>query len=61
MSMQEGQRRFTEKTVADLKNGCNVTIVAFGDSITAGFAVRRGFPSFGGKCCSRSIPKRGWN
>ena len=46
MSMQEGQSRFTEKTVADLKNGCNVTIVAFGDSITAGFAVRRGFPLF---------------
>ncbi|MCX6669181.1 MAG: SGNH/GDSL hydrolase family protein [Methanothrix sp.] len=44
--MDEGQKRFVERTVADLQNGCDVTIVAFGDSITAGFAVRRGFPSF---------------
>jgi lysophospholipase L1-like esterase len=44
--MDEGQKRFVEKTRRDLKSGCNVTIVAFGDSITAGFAVRRGFPSF---------------
>lgn len=34
------------KTIADLENGCDVAIVAFGDSITAGYAVRRGFPSF---------------
>ena len=44
--MDEGQKRFVEKTKKDLESGCNVTIVAFGDSITAGFAVRRGFPSF---------------
>jgi acyl-CoA thioesterase-1 len=44
--MDEGQKKFVEKTRRDLQNGCNVTIVAFGDSITAGFAVRRGFPSF---------------
>ncbi|MFZ2471651.1 MAG: SGNH/GDSL hydrolase family protein [Methanothrix sp.] len=44
--MDEGQKRFVEKTRRDLESGCNVTIVAFGDSITAGFAVRRGFPSF---------------
>ncbi len=44
--MDEGQKRFVERTVADLRAGCDVTIVAFGDSITAGFAVRRGFPSF---------------
>ena len=44
--MDEGQKRFVEKTRRDLQSGCNVTIVAFGDSITAGFAVRRGFPSF---------------
>jgi lysophospholipase L1-like esterase len=39
-------RRFTKRTVADLAEGCSVTIVAFGDSITAGYAVRRGFPHF---------------
>ncbi|MCK9564965.1 MAG: SGNH/GDSL hydrolase family protein [Methanothrix sp.] len=44
--MNEGRKRFVEKTRRDLESGCNVTIVAFGDSITAGFAVRRGFPSF---------------
>ncbi|MGB5101346.1 MAG: SGNH/GDSL hydrolase family protein [Methanothrix sp.] len=43
--MDEG-KRFVEKTRRDLESGCNVTIVAFGDSITAGYAVRRGFPSF---------------
>lgn len=45
-SMDEGQKRFVEKTLKDIQNGCSVTIVAHGDSITAGFAVRRGFPSF---------------
>jgi acyl-CoA thioesterase-1 len=43
---EEDHRRFTAQTVADLSAGCSVTIVAFGDSITAGYAVRRGFPSF---------------
>ena len=55
--MQEGQRRFTEKTLADLKNGCNVAIVAFGDSITAGFAVRRGFPSFWREMLQQKYPE----
>jgi len=40
------RHRFIERTAAELENGCDVTIVAFGDSITAGYAVRRGFPSF---------------
>jgi len=44
--MGEGQKRFVEKTRRDFESGCNVTIVAFGDSITAGYVVRRGFPSF---------------
>jgi acyl-CoA thioesterase-1 len=44
--MDEVQRKFVEKTRLDLENGCKVTIVAFGDSITAGYCVRRGFPSF---------------
>jgi lysophospholipase L1-like esterase len=55
--MQEGQRRFTEKTLADLKNGCNVAIVAFGDSITAGFAVRRGFPFFWREMLQQKYPE----
>jgi lysophospholipase L1-like esterase len=55
--MHEGQRRFTEKTVSDLKNGCNVAIVAFGDSITAGFAVRRGFPSFWREMLQQKYPE----
>jgi acyl-CoA thioesterase I len=44
--MDEGQKRFVEKTRKDLESGCKVTVVAFGDSITAGYCVRRGFPSF---------------
>ena len=40
------QRRFVERTRRDLDAGANVTIVAFGDSITEGYCVRRGFPSF---------------
>ena len=44
--MDKEKKRFTEKTLTDLHNGCDVTVVAFGDSITAGYAVRRGFPTF---------------
>jgi len=54
--MDEGQKRFVEKTLKDLQNGCSVTIVAFGDSITAGFAVRRGFPSFWREMLQRKYP-----
>ena len=54
--MEEGQKRFTEKTVANLQSGCDVTIVAFGDSITAGYAVRRGFPSFWKEMLQRKYP-----
>ena len=57
LGMQEEQRRFAEKTVADLKEGCNVTIVALGDSITAGFAVRRGFPSFWREMLQQKYPE----
>jgi acyl-CoA thioesterase-1 len=42
----EDRKRFTRRTLLDLKGGCDVTIVAFGDSITAGYAVRHGFPYF---------------
>lgn len=46
MAEADNQGRFLARTLEDLKNGCDVTIVAFGDSITAGYAVRRGFTSF---------------
>ncbi len=46
MAMNEEQRKYVEKTRRDLEAGADATIVCFGDSITAGYAVRRGFPSF---------------
>jgi lysophospholipase L1-like esterase len=55
--MDEGQRRFVEKTRKNLENGCNVTIVAFGDSITAGYCVRRGFPSFWKELLAEKYPE----
>jgi len=55
--MEKGQKRFTERTVADLQSGCDATIVAFGDSITAGYAVRRGFPSFWMGMLQRKYPE----
>ena len=44
--MKEEQRKYVERTRLDLEAGADATIVCFGDSITAGYAVRRGFPSF---------------
>lgn len=55
--MDEGQRRFVEKTRKNLENGCNVTIVAFGDSITAGYCVRCGFPSFWKELLVKKYPE----
>lgn len=52
----QGLKRFVERIVVDLQNGCDVTIVAFGDSITAGFAVRRGFPSFWKEMLQKKYP-----
>ena len=46
LSMDEEKKGYIENTLTDLRNGCDVTIVAYGDSITAGYAVRRGFPTF---------------
>jgi acyl-CoA thioesterase-1 len=54
--MDEG-KRFVEKTRRDLESGCNVTIVAFGDSITAGYCVRRGFPSFWEQMLAEKYPE----
>jgi len=55
--MQEEQRRFAEKTALDLEAGGDATIVAFGDSITAGFAVKRGFPSFWQEQLQQKFPE----
>ena len=55
--MQDGQRKFVEKTRKDLEAGSDATIVAFGDSITAGFAVRRGFPSLWKEMLQQKFPE----
>jgi lysophospholipase L1-like esterase len=55
--MQEEQRRYVEKTALDLEAGGDATIVAFGDSITAGFAVKRGFPSFWREQLQQKFPE----
>ncbi len=57
MEEGQGQKRFVERTIGDLQNDCDVTIVAFGDSITAGFAVRRGFPSFWKEMLQKKYPE----
>ena len=44
--MNEELRKYLERTRWDIESGADATIVCFGDSITAGYAVRRGFPSF---------------
>jgi lysophospholipase L1-like esterase len=56
MDRCEGQKRFVDRTGRELAGGCNVTIVAFGDSITAGYAVRRGFPSFWRQMLAEEYP-----
>ena len=44
--MNKELRKYVERTRRDIESGADATIVCFGDSITAGYAVRRGFPSF---------------
>jgi lysophospholipase L1-like esterase len=53
------QRKFASRTRGDLEAGADVTIVAYGDSITAGFAVRRGFPSFWKEMLLQKYPEAG--
>jgi acyl-CoA thioesterase I len=55
--MRADQRGFAAKTRGRLETGRSVTIVAYGDSITAGFAVRRGFPSFWREMLQNKYPK----
>lgn len=57
--MMEDQRIFVARTRSDLEAGADVTIVAYGDSITAGFAVRRGFPSFWKQMLVEKYPEAG--
>ena len=57
--MDQEQRRFVSRTRGDLEAGGDVTIVAYGDSITAGFAVRRGFPSFWKQMLEEKYPEAG--
>ncbi len=57
--MKRDQRGFVARTRADLEKGRSVAIVAFGDSITAGFAVRRGFPSFWREMLQNKYPAAG--
>ncbi len=57
--MQEDQKLFVKRTRSDLESGCDVTIVAYGDSITAGYAVRRGFPSFWKEMLAEKYPEAG--
>ena len=55
--MDHEQRRFVSRARSDLEAGANVTIVAYGDSITAGFAVRRGFPFFWKQMLQEKYPE----
>ncbi|MDM7934371.1 MAG: SGNH/GDSL hydrolase family protein [Methanothrix sp.] len=48
---------YVERTRRDLEDGCSVTIVAFGDSITAGYAVRRGFPGLWREMLQQKYPE----
>ncbi len=53
----EDARRHVARTRMELEDGCSVNIVAFGDSITAGYAVRRGFPSFWKEALGKKYPE----
>jgi acyl-CoA thioesterase I len=57
--MQEDQRGFVAITRTKLEKCHSVTIVAYGDSITAGFAVQRGFPSFWREMLQEKYPRAG--
>ena len=61
MDRCEEQKRFVDRTGRELAGGCNATIVAFGDSITAGYAVRRGFPSFWRQMLAEEYPEASIN
>jgi acyl-CoA thioesterase-1 len=42
--------------IEDLRNGCEVIIVCFGDSITAGYGVSKGFPHYWKEMIERNYP-----
>lgn len=54
--MDQEQRRFVSRTRSDLEAGARVSIVTLGDSITAGYSVRRGFPSFWKQMLAEKYP-----
>jgi acyl-CoA thioesterase I len=54
--MDQEQKRFVSRTRSDLEAGARVSIVTLGDSITAGFAVGRGFPSFWKQMLAEKYP-----
>jgi len=53
----EDARKHVARTRKELEDGCSVTLVSFGDSITAGYAVRRGFPSFWKEALKKKYPE----
>jgi acyl-CoA thioesterase-1 len=55
--MKEEGSAFTRRTVSLLEAGEQVRIVSFGDSITAGFAVRRGFDHFWLEMLRKKYPR----
>ena len=57
MGEAEPYRSFTRRTRALLEEGEEARIVLFGDSITAGFAVRRGFDHFWLSMLKETYPK----
>jgi len=56
LARDEDAARQTRRTRALLASGERVVIVSFGDSITAGYAVRRGFTYFWKMLSLRSTP-----
>ncbi len=57
MGEAELYRSFTRRTRALLEEGEEARIILFGDSITAGFAVRRGFDHFWLSMLKETYPK----
>ncbi len=55
--MSDGSSVFTRRTVSLLEAGEQVRIVVFGDSISAGFAVRKGFDHFWMGMLKEKYPK----
>jgi len=46
-----------KRIIEDLRNGCDVIIVCFGDSITAGYGVSKGFPHYWKEMIEKTYPE----